>query len=93
MATTAREISAASTQKQLDPEKPSSVSDDRASLDKYEHGLSSPVDRIPLSEFSETEIKSAWRKVDMHILPVAVLLYLSSYIDRYVTELTLCCII
>lgn len=36
----------------------------------------------PLSEFSKKEISRAWLKVDLHILPVAVLLYLSSYIDR-----------
>lgn len=28
-------------------------------------------------------LKGAWRKVDLHIMPVAVLLYLASYIDRH----------
>ncbi|KAK7056734.1 hypothetical protein VNI00_002451 [Paramarasmius palmivorus] len=35
-----------------------------------------------LAEFSEEEIKKTWRKVDWHIMPIAVLLYLASYIDR-----------
>ena len=26
--------------------------------------------------------KRAWRKVDLHVMPIAVILYLSSYIDR-----------
>lgn len=32
---------------------------------------------------NEEVLKRAWRKVDLHIMPVAVLLYLASYIDRY----------
>ncbi|GJE95210.1 MFS general substrate transporter [Phanerochaete sordida] len=36
----------------------------------------------PLAQFSADEVKRAWRKVDFHILPIAVILYLSSYIDR-----------
>lgn len=31
----------------------------------------------------EEVLKRAWRKVDLHIMPVAVLLYLASYIDRH----------
>lgn len=56
-----------------------------ASLAKLPVGDSS-VDHgeDPLSEFSKKEINRAWLKVDLHILPVAVLLYLSSYIDRSV---------
>lgn len=34
-------------------------------------------------EHDEEVVKRAWRKVDMHIMPIAVLLYLASYIDRY----------
>lgn len=36
----------------------------------------------PLASFTATERRSAWRKVDLHVLPVAVLLYVASYIDR-----------
>ncbi|KZV97993.1 MFS general substrate transporter [Exidia glandulosa HHB12029] len=36
----------------------------------------------PLAQFSQHEVQRAWRKVDLHIMPVAVLLYLASYIDR-----------
>jgi hypothetical protein len=30
------------------------------------------------------EIARTWRKVDLRIMPIAVILYLASYIDRYV---------
>ncbi|KII90140.1 hypothetical protein PLICRDRAFT_53249 [Plicaturopsis crispa FD-325 SS-3] len=33
-------------------------------------------------EHDEEVVRRAWRKVDMHIMPIAVLLYLASYIDR-----------
>ncbi|EJD40791.1 MFS general substrate transporter [Auricularia subglabra TFB-10046 SS5] len=36
----------------------------------------------PLVEFTAAERRSAWRKVDLHVLPVAILLYIASYIDR-----------
>lgn len=36
----------------------------------------------PLAPFSQREIRRTWMKVDVHILPVAVLLYFSSYIAR-----------
>ena len=36
----------------------------------------------PLAAFSPREIRRTWMKVDLHILPVAVLLYFSSYIAR-----------
>lgn len=66
-----------------DPEKTASIAEGRKSLDKYD-GTSEDVQTgDPLAQFSKDEIKWAWRKVDMHILPVAVMLYLSSYIDRY----------
>lgn len=42
----------------------------------------------PLASFTATERRSAWRKVDLHVLPVAVLLYVASYIDRFVLPLT-----
>lgn len=34
-------------------------------------------------EHDAATVKRAWRKVDLHIMPVAALLYLASYIDRY----------
>lgn len=55
-----------------------------ASLTKLPVGDSHVDHEDPLSEFSKKEISRAWLKVDLHILPVAVLLYLSSYIDRLV---------
>lgn len=33
-------------------------------------------------DFTDAETARTWRKVDLHIMPVAVLLYLASYIDR-----------
>lgn len=33
-------------------------------------------------EHDHAAVKRAWRKVDLHIMPVAALLYLASYIDR-----------
>ena len=66
---------------QADPEKTSSV-EERNSLGKYEGTLEDVQSENPLSQFTEDEIRRTWRKVDLHILPVAVLLYLSSYIDR-----------
>jgi hypothetical protein len=30
------------------------------------------------------EVKRIWRKVDLHIMPIAVFLYMSSQIDRFV---------
>ena len=77
-----------SLRKSTDPEKAHSVDESPVSLDKYDKAESydeSTVD--PLAQFTDEEVKRAWRKVDYHILPVAVLLYLSSYIDRFVTQL------
>lgn len=45
-----------------------------------EHGAT----KIALSQYDPEEIERIWKKVDWHIMPVAILLYLSSYIDRYV---------
>lgn len=69
---------------QVDPEKTISATEKQTSLSKYDSKTGSSVSESPLDQFSEEEIKRAWKKVDWHILPVAVLLYLSSYIDRYV---------
>lgn len=69
-------VSVKSDEKHSDPEMAASVADE-----KYE-GSSDAHSQDPLAQFSEDEIKRTWRKVDLHILPVAVLLYLSSYIDR-----------
>lgn len=80
MAATTQRSPAPSFEKVSDPEKTPTVTE---SIHKYDHdGIVETSD--PLAQFSEHEIKRAWRKVDLHILPVAVLLYLSSYIDRYV---------
>ncbi|KAK7696446.1 hypothetical protein QCA50_001103 [Cerrena zonata] len=38
--------------------------------------------KIALSQYDPEEIERIWKKVDWHIMPVAILLYLSSYIDR-----------
>ncbi|EKM51388.1 uncharacterized protein PHACADRAFT_129318, partial [Phanerochaete carnosa HHB-10118-sp] len=66
-----------------DPEKTVPATEEHKSLDKYDETTSEDAqDENPLAQFSKDEIKWAWRKVDMHVLPVAVLLYLSSYIDR-----------
>ncbi|KAI0039502.1 MFS general substrate transporter [Auriscalpium vulgare] len=35
-----------------------------------------------LARFDPADVKRAWLKVDLHIMPIAVLLYLASYIDR-----------
>ena len=68
----------------VDPEKTASVTEEPGFAEKFE-GLSDNASEVnPLAQFSDDEIKRTWRKVDWHILPVAVLLYLSSYIDRYV---------
>ena len=66
--------------------KAQSVEDRSSSLGKFEQeaGYDSAENSNALSQFTEAEIRGAWRKVDLHVLPVAVLLYLSSYIDRYV---------
>ncbi|KDQ58537.1 hypothetical protein JAAARDRAFT_193095 [Jaapia argillacea MUCL 33604] len=45
---------------------------DSAGVELATHGL----------EHNEEIVKRAWRKVDFHIMPIAVLLYLASYIDR-----------
>ena len=42
-----------------------------------------------LAQYDPEDVKKAWRKVDRHIMPIAVLLYLASYIDRYVRRLLL----
>lgn len=39
-----------------------------------------------LSDYDPQEVERIWKKVDWHIMPVAILLYLASYIDRYVTR-------
>jgi hypothetical protein len=41
-----------------------------------------------VDEYDPELVKRAWRKVDRHVMPIAVILYLSSYIDRYVGLLT-----
>ena len=76
-------VSVKSDEKHSDPEMAASVADE-----KYE-GSSDAHSQDPLAQFSEDEIKRTWRKVDLHILPVAVLLYLSSYIDRYANPVAL----
>lgn len=40
-----------------------------------------------LAKYDTADIERAWRKVDWHIMPIAVLLYLASYIDRYVISI------
>ena len=78
---TARET--ASLGKSSDPEKAQSVEESTNALDGYEQdGHDARLRPAALSQFTDAEIKRTWRKVDLHILPVAVLLYLSSYIDR-----------
>lgn len=37
---------------------------------------------LTLDQYDPELVKKTWRKVDLHIMPVAVLLYLASYIDR-----------
>ncbi|KAI0919969.1 hypothetical protein AcV5_001901 [Taiwanofungus camphoratus] len=37
---------------------------------------------LSLEQYDPEVIRRTWRKVDLHIMPVAVLLYLASYIDR-----------
>lgn len=64
------------------PKSPSSNPADDKSIASVDRG-----DRGALSHYDPDEIKRAWRKVDLHVMPVAFLLYLSSYIDRSVPSL------
>lgn len=40
-----------------------------------------------LTEYTPEEVAKAWHKVDLVIMPVASLLYLASYIDRFAPSL------
>lgn len=53
------------------------------SFKSFEKNGADSVQENPLDKFDPELVKRAWRKVDWHVMPVAVLLYLSSYIDRY----------
>ncbi|OBZ72869.1 putative transporter C11D3.18C [Grifola frondosa] len=48
----------------------------KAASEVYEEAL------VSLEQYDPELIKKTWRKVDFRILPIAVLLYLASYIDR-----------
>ncbi|OBZ73036.1 putative transporter C11D3.18C, partial [Grifola frondosa] len=48
----------------------------KATSEIYEEAL------VLLEQYDPELIKKTWRRVDIHILPIAVLLYLASYIDR-----------
>lgn len=37
---------------------------------------------LTLEQYDPEIVRQTWRKVDLHIMPIAVLLYLASYIDR-----------
>lgn len=62
-------MSSGDTEKQVDSRSPVSSIDPGAVVT---HGLDS----------DEQITRRLWWKVDLHIMPVAVLLYLASYIDR-----------
>jgi hypothetical protein len=68
-----------------DPEKLHSAEETPNALEKFQQDESYDErnKQSILVQFTDAEIKRTWRKVDLHVLPVAVLLYLSSYIDRY----------
>lgn len=59
----------------------SAPTSDAASSKSIEKGGASVLEN-PLDSLDQEVVKRAWRKVDWHIMPVAVILYLSSYIDR-----------
>jgi len=52
-----------------------------SSVTSLEKGLP-PTTDAALQKYTPEEIKATWRKVDWYIMPVSILLYLASYIDR-----------
>ncbi|KAH9946732.1 MFS general substrate transporter [Amylocystis lapponica] len=53
-------------------------SDASASVKSFTEAL----EEDSLEQYDPETIRQTWRKVDLHIMPIAVLLYLASYIDR-----------
>lgn len=53
------------------------------SLDQEKGGHAETAEAL-LAQYDPKEIERIWKKVDWHVMPVAMMLYLASYIDRYV---------
>lgn len=52
------------------------ASSERSSADVKEEA------QVALEQLDSELVKKTWRRVDWHIMPIAVWLYLASYIDR-----------
>ena len=63
------------------------MSDEKRSINSESVDAKHSVD--VLAEYTPEEVAKTWRKVDLVIMPVAALLYLASYIDRFVHLLLL----
>ena len=56
---------------------------DSASVESLEKGNVVPAGgNAALSKYTQEQIDRTWKKVDWYIMPVSILLYLASYIDR-----------
>ncbi|THG98157.1 hypothetical protein EW026_g3973 [Hermanssonia centrifuga] len=40
------------------------------------------ISETPLQQYDPDLVEKTWRKVDLHVMPISVMLYLASYIDR-----------
>ncbi|KAL4244698.1 MFS transporter superfamily protein [Abortiporus biennis] len=59
------------------------ISSPTSSVHSIEKGPESQENAAELlARYDPKEVERVWRKVDWHIMPIAVLLYLASYIDR-----------
>lgn len=52
-----------------------------SSVESIEKGQTGQTD-VVLQKYTPEQVKKTWRKVDWYIMPIAILLYLASYIDR-----------
>jgi hypothetical protein len=59
---------------------------------KAEHELADETSSVPTDEEEKMERNLIW-KIDLHIIPFVVLLYLFSFLDRGVLALCLICLI
>ncbi|THH32690.1 hypothetical protein EUX98_g1541 [Antrodiella citrinella] len=53
-----------------------------SSVASLEKGVTPTTANVALQKYTPEEIKTTWRKVDWHVMPASIMLYLASYIDR-----------
>ena len=53
-----------------------------SSIESLEKGQPVTAADAALQKYTPEQIEQTWKKVDWYIMPISILLYLASYIDR-----------